>query len=465
LIGVLIARIARAARVAWRVLRAEGLRAVADRAADRLAEARRARSFLPAPPGWRPAAPVPILRVTATPPAPRLGGVQAQLLARLTAEARQDPPAPIALLYPEPSPDGSGWRLEVEAAGERRALRFPGGTPSPVDLEDPSFEAGVWAASDLIRARAVHVEGLAGLPFDSLRKLRQRELRLILSLHDFAAFCPRPHLLEHPPLRFCGYCRDLERCGRCLERSWPVDGAFQAARRESAAALLEEADALVFASDFLLRTHRDLFPGMPLERSRVIAPAVASVVTSVPAIPPRPPGPLRHVALVGGVQAHKGALVFAEVVRSLAGSGLRWTAYGGGDAALLTLLRGLPGVRVRGYYRQHALRRLLREDGVDLALLLSIVPESYSLALGECVRAGVPVLAFDLGALGDRVPDLGTGRLVPLEAGAEGIAAALRAMLLDGHAPAVPAGAAARIPDAVAAAAAYRALYREMGGL
>lgn len=426
-------------RTAWRVLRAEGLRAVADRTADRLAEARRARSFLPAPPGWRPAVPVPILRLAATPPAPRLGGVQAQLLARLTAEARQ---GPVALLYPT----GSAWRLEVEAGGERRAVTFPGG-----------FEAAVPAAAALIGAQVVHAEGLAGLPFDSLRRLRRPDLRLILSLHDFAAFCQRPHLLEYPALRFCGYCRDLERCGRCLEK----DGAFQAAWRHEAAALLAEADALVFASDFLLRAHRDLFPNLPVERSRVISPAVAT--GPAPSQEPRQPRPLRHVALVGGVQAHKGALIFADVVRRLAGSGLRWTAYGGGDAALLAALRELPGVRVRGYYRQHALRTLLRRDGVDLALLPSIVPESYSLALGECVRAGVPVLAFALGAQGDRVPDLGAGRLVAPEAGAAGIAEELRAMLRDGRTPEVPAAAAAeKIPDAEAAAAAVRELYRSL---
>jgi glycosyltransferase involved in cell wall biosynthesis len=426
-------------RTTWRVLRSEGVRAVADRTADRLAEARRARSFVPAPPGWQPAVPVPVLRLAATPPAPRLGGVQAQLLARLTAEAHM---GPVALLYPT----GADWRLEVEAGGERRAVTFPGG-----------FEAAVPAAAALIGAQAVHAEGLAGLPFNALRRLRRPDLRLILSLHDFAAFCQRPHLLEHPALRFCGYCRDLERCGRCLGQ----DGAFQAAWRSEAAALLAEADALVFASDFLLRTHRALFPGLPIERSRVIAPAVAAGPAPVQT-PRPPPRPLRHVALVGGVQAHKGALVFADVVRRLAGSGLRWTAYGGGDAGLLTALRELPGVRVRGYYRQHALRTLLRRDRVDLALLLSIVPESYSLALGECVRAGVPVLAFALGAQGDRVPDLGAGRLVAPEAGAEGIAEALRTMLREGRAPEVPAAAAARIPDAEAAAEAIRELYRSL---
>lgn len=447
-------------RTVWKVLSAEGLRAVADRTADRLAEARRERSFPPAPAGWRPAVPIPVLRVAATPPAPRLGGVQAQLLARLKAEARQ---GPVALLYPT----ATSWRLEVEtgstAGGERRALAFLGGAPSPIALEDAEFEAAVRAAAAAVGARAIHVEGLAGLPLLSLRRLRGPDLRLILTLHDFAAFCPRPHLLEHPPLRFCNYCRDLERCGRCLARSWPVDGAWQGTRREISNGLLAEADALVFPSEFLLRAHRDLFPGLAMEKARVIAPAMERQ-----ALPPRShptPGPLRHAALVGGVQAHKGALVFADVVRRLEGSGLRWSAYGGGDAALLTLLRGLPDapdIRVRGSYRHGALPRLLQRDGVDLALLLSIVPESYSLALGECVQAGVPVLAFDLGALGERVPQLGAGRLVDPDKGAEGVAGEIRAMLREGRAPEIPADAAAQISDAENAAAEHQALYREL---
>jgi len=461
-------------RTAWRVLRAEGLQAVADRAADRLAESRRARSFTPAPPGWRPAAPVPVLRLLATPPAPRLGGVQAQLLARLTAEARL---GPVALLYPA----GSAWRLEVEAGGERRAVTFAGGTPSAAglevnlevnletDLEDAAFEAAVRAAAALTGARALHAEGLAGLPFTSLRRLRGPDLRLIVSLHDFAAFCPRPHLLEHPSLRFCDYSRDLDRCGRCLGQSWPLlpdPAAFQAARREVAAALLAEADAVVFASDFLFRAHRDLFPDLAVERSRVIAPAAGGRPGSIiPAGPPRPPGPLRHVAYAGSVQPHKGAEVFVEVVRRLAGEAgenLRWSVYGGGDADLLARLRTLPGVRVRGYHRSGSLSARLVRDRVDLALVLSIWPEAYNLVLSECRLARVPVLAFDHGAVADRIRAEGGGLLVPPEAGAEGIADALRTMLREGKAPEVAADAAARIPDAEAAARAVHEVYASL---
>lgn len=302
-------------------------------------------------------------------------------------------------------------------------MSFPGSPPSPTSLTDAGFEGAVQTAAGLLEARTVYADGLAGLPPGSLLRLWREGLELVLSLHDFAPFCPRPQLLERPQLRFCWYSTDLARCGRCLRHDWPVEDRFQEERREIAAELLAASD-LVFPSEFLRQTCSELFPGLAPERQRVIAPATK---TSAP-LPSRQPGPTRHVALVGGIQAHKGALVFEEVVRALDGEDFRWTAYGGGDPELVARLRRLRRVRVRGYYRSGTLPRLLRRDGVDLALILSIWPETYCLVLDECAAAGVPVVAFDLGAVGER---LAAGRLVPLEAGAEGIATAVRSVRAD----------------------------------
>ena len=58
---------------------------------------------------------------------------------------------------------------------------------------------------------------------------------------------------------------------------------------------------------------------------------------------------------------------------------------------------------MRGYYRAGSLPGLLRRESVDLALLLSIWPESYGITLDECRAAGVPVVAFDHGAMGERL--------------------------------------------------------------
>ncbi len=447
---------ARRLAVAWRVLRAEGAAAVRARTLDRLAEAVRRQGFTPAPPGWEPDDPIPVLLVTSAPPVPWLGGVPAQLRTRLEAEQRA---RSIALLTP--GPGGRGWRLEVRSGAERRFLDFYGEPVSPVALENAAFEEAVRRAAEVVGARAFHAEGLAGLPLLSLRRLAG-EMGILLSLHDFAAFCPRPHLLERPPLRFCEYSRDLDRCGRCLAHDWPVDGGVQAERRRIAGDLLAVVDALVFPSAFLESAHAGLFPVLAASR-RVLEPPLASTV----ALPRRSatPGPPRHIALVGGVQPHKGGSEFIDLVRRLsgngAGKGLRWSSYGGGDPEMLGELRRL-GVRVRGYYRNGTLPHLLRRDGVDLALLLSVVPESHSLVLGECVVAGVPVVAFALGALAERVPHLGAGRLVDFGAGVDGVAAAILDSLRDGV-PEVPAEAARLLTDPVSAAAGHLALYRELG--
>jgi glycosyltransferase involved in cell wall biosynthesis len=417
---------ARRLRVAWRVLRAEGMAAVRDRTWDRLAEAARRRSYAPMPADWRPEAPLPVLLVTATPPAPWLGGVPSQLRTRLEAEARG---RSIALLYPA----GGAWRLEVRAAAERWFLDLPGAAPSPGALDDAAFEGVLRRAAERIGARAVQVEGLAGLPPAPLLRLARSGLPLLLALHDFAALSPLPH-------------------------EWPL--GVHAERLALAAGLLAEAGAVVFPSDFLRRFHAERLPAVAPQaagRWHVLEPPIASTV----ALPRPAPGPLRHVAFVGSVQPHKGSAVFADTVRRLAGTGLRWSAYGGGGASHLSSLRRL-GVRVRGYYRSGSLPGLLRRDGVDLALLLSTWPESHNLVLSECVVAGVPVAAFALGAVAERVPRLEAGRLVPFEQGAEGIAAMLRGLQRDGL-PAVPAEAAWALADPVSAAAGWLALYRELG--
>lgn len=418
-------------RLALRVWRAEGSAAMCDRWLDRLEAGRRRRKFRPLGTGEAPR--VPVLNVLHTPPRPDFGGVQVQLLHRLEAENR-----PWALLYPETG----GWRLEI-AAGE--ILRW-------VCFE--TFEKGILAAIDLLGARIVHLEHILGMPLESLAQLPDQGLRLVLSLHDYAFFCPRPHLLEKPFERFCHFSRDPERCLRCLRHDWSVEKGFQEKRRQITAELMHRADALIFPSENLRDTFRELVPGRDSEKAHVIAPVS---LLHPPRLPPRAPGPVQHVAYVGSVHPHKGAVVFEEVVHAMRSQSLRWSVYGGGDPDLLTRLRRLPGVRIRGYYRNAALPELLRRDGVDLALLLSTWPETYGMTLDECWHAGAPAIVFDHGAMAERVRQLGGGAVVNPEAGAEGVIERLREALEGSLA--VPPGLTEWLPRIERAAAEMRRVY------
>jgi glycosyltransferase involved in cell wall biosynthesis len=436
-----VSRLGRGLRTGWRVLRGEGLRAAVDRARDRLHDRRDRRGADAAAPGELGRAPV--LNVLSMPPSPRLGGVPTQLRNRLAFERRD---RPCALLHPQ----AGGWRLEHRHRSESRALA----------LDGAGFEDAVRRAMRETGATAVHAEGLADAPIEALAALRREGARLVVSIHDFAAFCRRPHLIERPADRFCGYCRDLDRCHACLRHDFDVDDGFQARYRERGAELLRAADAVVYPSRFLREAHQSLFPGLEPSRQHVIEPGTPPLDDAHAR--PSGAGAVPHVAWVGAVQVHKGALVFEQVVRQLQAEGipLRWTALGGGDADLLARFRALPRVAVRGYWRAGALPIVLRRRGVDLALLLSTWPEAYGLTLDECWRAGVPVVAFDHGAMADRIRDLGGGLLVPPAAGAEGVARAIR-QAVAGPMPAVP--LAQLLPDPRQAAAAHLEVYRALG--
>ncbi|HTQ80904.1 MAG TPA: glycosyltransferase, partial [Thermoanaerobaculia bacterium] len=66
-------------------------------------------------------------------------------------------------------------------------------------------------------------------------------------------------------------------------------------------------------------------------------------------------------------------------------------------------LAGFPGVEVIEEYRPEELTALLRRLRPDLALFLSVVPETYCFTLSEAFLRGIPAVARRLGALAERI--------------------------------------------------------------
>jgi glycosyltransferase involved in cell wall biosynthesis len=175
------------------------------------------------------------------------------------------------------------------------------------------------------------------------------------------------------------------------------------------AELLRRARAVIVPSTYLREAYRPLFDG--------------EVQVIEPGVPPFAGQRVEHatrIAFAGAVKPHKGAALLPEIMA--ANPGAEWHLFGGGDVELLRALRRLPRVHVHGYYRAGALPSLLVRHGIGLALLPSLVPESYSLTLSECWQAGVPAVTFAHGAQGERIGRGGGGWTVPLADGAAGIA-------------------------------------------
>jgi len=127
----------------------------------------------------------------------------------------------------------------------------------------------------------------------------------------------------------------------------------------------------------------------------------------------RPDGRLRIVVL-GRVQSGKGATLLEQALPDLTRLA-QVTLLGTGKGGERFFGRG--GVNVVLQYDRQALSGLLADLGPHLALLPSLVPETFSYTLSELQALAVPVVATRLGSFEERIEDGETGWLVRPDAG------------------------------------------------
>jgi glycosyltransferase involved in cell wall biosynthesis len=443
-----------------RVWRAEGFAAVRDRVWDRIREASvRARCVRGGDGPWPSAS---ILNVIGVPMTTVFGGVPLQLRARLRHESMM---RPVALLSREPGAPSSsshgrgagaaGWRLEAWSGGRpRRAMTFPAEHGDRIDAanaaeaargagagvgarlgggaaagdwdgdplrEDPAWLHAVLTSIRLVNARAVHVENAAGLSLVSLSSLMGidgsdigggidasidgKRLPVVLSIHDLSLFSRHPHGLPTPAAADGDVAPQSSGDRRVADRAASHEALVADRQRFEHAfhhalgtGIVRAAAFTIYPSQFM-RHRIEALPHLP---AHVIAPGIeppAGTRARVSRSARRPD----QIALLGGGQEHKGGPRLARIAAALAARGMRVTSYGGYGHEYLLQMRGIRGVRVRGYYRAGSLPEQLARQGASVALILSAVPESFSLVLSEAWAAGVPVIAPASGAFVERL--------------------------------------------------------------
>jgi glycosyltransferase involved in cell wall biosynthesis len=384
--------------------------------------------------------PPPVVNVAPFPPYPAFSGSQIAMSDRLEVERDQ---RTVALAYPR---EGAWW-LEVWSPASTGYYSL--GTKS-------NLIEVIGNAARLTRAKLVHIENNTGLPLNLVHNLENAGLRTLLSIHDFIFFCRRPHLVEQPHAEFCNYCTETLRCKVCLRDIDPEGRTTQADYRRKATPSLHDASTLVFPSVFLQRQYELLFPDrQPRQREVVIAPATARGEAKTVGRN----GSL-NIAFVGGVSQHRGAHLIQPIMDKVRETVPKATGfvYGDGDADFFKQLRQTKRVKIHGYYPKGRLPEMLVKDKIAVAVLPSVAPEAYALVVDECLSAGVSVVAFEHGAVGERLSFWDVGDLVKVELAAEGIADAVVDSL--GRRKRVPEGVIRTLPQVGREARKYLELYK-----
>jgi len=301
-----------------------------------------------------------------------------------------------------------------------------------------------------IRPDIVHIHHLIGLSVGLPIRAHRRQIPVIMTLHDFWPLCHRVHLLDRWE-RLCPGPRRGGDCPRCVAGDRPSQALIAALRRwkpwlplriqrwlqrrtggagiplwadanqdafqqrfQLFQKALDSCDLLLAPSAFV----RQVFIENSLTRSeiRILPPGI-----DYPKNIGYPPGSRGadadlRLGYIGWFQPLKGVHLLIRAFRRLPHPHLSLHLFGPFDERhpycrlLLDLIGGDPRIRIHGPFlpneRPHVYRSL------DLLVIPSMGPETFSKVAREALAYGVPVVASRVGALPEAVCDGVNGFLV-----------------------------------------------------
>ncbi len=303
----------------------------------------------------------------------------------------------VFLLRPVP---GDPWRLEIEQPAMLSLPNLP-----RLKIDDG---AGFTRLLSTLRITEVQTHGLFDLVPSAIvhleRLVRSLGLRWVAYLHDYKAICPRVNLADRRG-RYCGELGEAH-CRRCLALNGSEFGRPSiAAWRAMHARALSAAASVRVPDDEVAQRIQRYFPDLRLE---VSAHEIADTAAAASWRRESTAEWRRHVVVLGAIGRRKGFDVLLRCARAARAQGLRLRFTLLGFSSDDRQLRAA-GVQVSGRYPDvEALERLQRLSP-DLLWLPSVCPETFSYTLSIALRTGLPVCAFDLGAIGARLRRLGIG--------------------------------------------------------
>ena len=238
--------------------------------------------------------------------------------------------------------------------------------------------------------------------------------RLAVTLHDYYVMCPRVNMTKNG--KYCYEACDNE-CNACMNDSLAEPSGDLECRisrfpdivswRRYWFEFLYKADYVFVPSSDQRKRLLRYFPSLTkirvVENPEIVVPPDTCNVK------------FRKVGILGAISEAKGRSVLLECARLAEEQHLaiQFVLFG----TLSPSEQNLPtNLLVKGRYKEDEVYSLITREGIDFFWFTAIGPETYSYVLTIPIRLGIPVIAADLGAIGERIKRGGWGEVYPVEA-------------------------------------------------
>ncbi|MCB5197373.1 glycosyltransferase [Deefgea salmonis] len=234
--------------------------------------------------------------------------------------------------------------------------------------------------------------------------------KLVVPIHDFFPVCSNYTLLDETGT-FCDVPTDLDKCVNCLKKNTGEFKIFEAPTdiynwRANWGKLLNIADEILCFSE---SSKEILLKAYPEQYEKVIVtPHDISGRHPVIFVPRKNPSELR-IGVLGGINEAKGANIILKLVNYFDESDIPAKLILIGEISIPIMSSSFEKT---GRYNKNELEKIVLDKEIDVFLIPSIWPETYSYTTDEIMQMGYPLIVFNYGAPAERVCQYELGEVV-----------------------------------------------------
>jgi len=285
-----------------------------------------------------------------------------------------------------------------------------------LDIQD------LWLLFDHVNIRKIIFNELVSYPFPvniakEIAALKEKHpFKLIFLVHDYYVICPNCNLFDTINKKYCG--GSSISCSSCLKRYrfltypylFPKDFTNLPDWKNKWSLFLESyVDQIIcfsnFSRELLLNTYKNIDHTKMKVTPHNIEPLPLVTITK------KNDDENINIGILGHIHNEvKGAKVVREIARLIEKeriSNVKIIVIGTLNRRYLH-----SNIQVIGEYRRDELPELIMRHKIDIVLLPSICPESFSYVVGEAMIMQLPIAVFDLGAQAERVKHYEKGLVI-----------------------------------------------------
>jgi O-antigen biosynthesis protein len=232
-------------------------------------------------------------------------------------------------------------------------------------------------------------------------------------LHDYHSVCPSYTLLNDKGV-YCGVPGDLRICDTCLQRN---DGEFRRFGpypsilrwRSEWESFLESCDEIVVFSEVSRDILKKAYPKLDNSKFALRPHDISGRFRRIYRKPAY--NRSKRIGILGGINTAKGSTIVCDLVRYIDSNNLSAKIVLIGD---INVPIGGKAFEMTGRYDIKDLERIVSERNIDIFLVPSIWPETYSFTTDEVMQLGYPLIVFNIGAPAERVRGYSLGKVIEI---------------------------------------------------